>query len=468
MLHPSFRTTLLATVLLIAGALGAAAASGWVMLQDFARASRETGAAALDLSAAVQQIDERSLDMERSARQFVVLLEPALRDRYDDAHTQALVSLARIEAALPATPAIGQWRALASQMRSALVPAPTGAAEDGVALPAVGLSALNDIIATRVRQHIDARNAALLDTLDRSREQLAWQVLGAVSLALVLALAVGWWILRPLKNVERAIVRLGEGSLETPVAVSGPSDLRQLGERLEWLRQRLADLEAHRNRVLRHVSHELKTPLASLREGIALLQDGVLGRLNSEQMEVGGILDHNARALQERIEQLIGYNATQFDARHLELRATALRALARDVVADLKLQAQAKDVRLAVSGYAPPVRGDVAKLRIALCNLVTNGIAFSPHGGTVRLELSADDNTARIDCIDEGPGVAPEEVERIFEPFFRGSRRASRADKGNGLGLAIVREFVAAHGGSAIVVPAERGAHFRIELPHAV
>ncbi|MCP2821149.1 sensor histidine kinase, partial [Salmonella enterica subsp. enterica serovar Typhimurium] len=67
----------------------------------------------------------------------------------------------------------------------------------------------------------------------------------------------------------------------------------------------------------------------------------------------------------------------------------------------------------------------------------------------------------------EGPGVAPDETERIFEPFFRGSRRAPRPDKGNGLGLAIVREFIAAHGGRALVLPAERGAHFRIELPHA-
>jgi len=329
------------------------------------------------------------------------------------------------------------------------------------------LASVNDRLAAAVRSHIDQRNTTLLDTLERSRDRLALQMLAAVVLAMLLALAIGWWILRPLKHVERAITRLGEGSFALPVAVSGPADLRQLGDRLEWLRQRMAELETHRNRVLRHVSHELKTPLASLREGIALMQDGVLGGLNVEQLEVSRILDTNARALQERIEQLIGYNATQFDAQHLDLRPTALRALVRDVTADLKLQAKVKDVQINVSGYAPPVRGDAAKLRIALSNLISNGIAFSPHGGTVRLELSADEQIARIDCIDEGPGVAPDEVDRIFEPFFRGTRRAPRPDKGNGLGLAIVREFIAAHGGTACVMPAERGAHFRIELPHA-
>lgn len=464
MAHFSFRTTLLATVLLIASVLGAAAASGWMMLQDFAQASREGGVLALRLSAAVQQIDERTIDMTRSARQYAVLRDPTLRERFDDAHTQALAALGVIEAALPATPVIARWRELAGQMRAGLDPL---AADEAAAPPETELSGLNDLIAARVREHIDRHGAELLDTLDHSRDQLARHVLAAVMLALVLAFAAGWWILRPLKAVARAITRLGEGSYAAPVSVGGPADLRLLGERLEWLRQRLADLEAHRNRVLRHVSHELKTPLASLREGIALLQDGVLGRLNGEQLEVSGILDTNARALQERIEQLIGYNATQFDARHLELRPTALRALVREVTADLRLQARVKDVQLVVSGYAPPVRGDAAKLRIALSNLVTNGIAFSPHGGTVRLELSSSEQGTCIDCLDEGPGVAPEDVERIFEPFFCGSRRAPRPDKGNGLGLAIVREFIAAHGGRAIVMPSERGAHFRIELPHA-
>jgi two-component system sensor histidine kinase GlrK len=460
--HASFRTTLLLTVLLIAGSLGAAAASGWIMLQDFARASREAGSGALNLTSAMQQIDERSLDMMRSARQYAVLQDDALRRRYDEAQMQSLAALAAIEGTLPQIAAhAGEWRHTEAQLRAVF---DQTAAADAV-LP--DLATINDRLAARVREHLDGRNAALLDTLERSRDTLSRQVFAAIVLALLLALATGWWILRPLKRVEQAIARLGEGQFSTPVQVGGPADLRRLGEKLEWLRLRLADLEAHRNRVLRHVSHELKTPLASLREGIALLQDGVTGRLSDEQIEVSGILDANARALQERIEQLIGYNATQFDARHLELKPTALRALAREVAADLKLQAQAKDIRLDVSGYAPPVRGDAAKLRIALTNLLSNGIAFSPHGGTVRLELSTDGDTTRIDCIDEGPGVAPDETERIFEPFFRGSRRAPRPDKGNGLGLAIVREFIAAHGGRALVLPAERGAHFRIELPHA-
>ena len=260
--HASFRTTLLLTVLLIAGALGAAAASGWIMLQDFARASREAGSGALNLTSAMQQIDERSLDMARSARQYAVLRDDGLRLRYDEAQTQALASLATMTATLPQiAPHADTWRRTEAQLR-AVFDLPAEAAVDD-ALP--DLATINDRLAAGVREAIDGRNAALLDTLESSRDTLATQVLAAIALALLLAVATGWWILRPLKRVEQAIARLGEGQFSTPVQVGGPADLRRLGEKLEWLRLRLADLETHRNRVLRHVSHELKTPLASIR-----------------------------------------------------------------------------------------------------------------------------------------------------------------------------------------------------------
>ncbi len=493
MLRPSFRTTLLASYLVIVGVLGVAAASGWLSLEQFARSSREGGAVAVALSSAVQQLGERTVDMERSARQFLVLEDAVLHERFTAARTEAADALAQLEAALPgAGPIAHEWRTLAERTRSALAGVtgaapirtpspgmmPTGsrmATVDGatsaasathdVIAPLARLGELNDALGGRVREVIDGHNLDMLEALDRKREALAGQIVAAIMLALVLAALTGLWLLRPLRRIERAIAELGDNRFDAPIAVSGPSDLRQLGHRMDWLRLRLAELEANRNRVLRHVSHELKTPLASLREGVALLADGVLGRLSPEQREVTGILDHNARALQERIEQLLDYNAIQFDARRLELRPTALQALVHQVAAELQLQAQSRKVRVAVSGDAPPVAADAGKLRIALSNLLANAISFSPEGGEVRVEVSAQPGGARIDCRDDGPGVAPAEAERIFEPFFQGSRRTGRPGKGNGLGLAIVREFVTAHGGSVETMQASHGAHFRIELP---
>jgi len=116
------------------------------------------------------------------------------------------------------------------------------------------------------------------------------------------AVVMGWWLVRPVRHLEQAIVRLGASRFDEPVTVGGPADLRQLGKRVDWLRQRLAELEADRERALRHVSHELKTPLTALKEGVSLLREEVPGPLGEGQREVVDILQHTVRVLQEQIE----------------------------------------------------------------------------------------------------------------------------------------------------------------------
>ncbi len=501
----SFSHTLLASFLLIAAILGGAAVGGVLALEDFAARSRDRAADALDYTAAMQQLAERSVDMERSARQYLVLEDPVLRERFEQARSDSVAALERIGAigAPDISALIAEWLAAARAAAAVLdagAPAQDAPAEaapadatqadaartdatrtDATRTEAVQsdtartgaaqavlarLAPLNERLAAQIQAQIEGDAHQLLDELDGNRRALARQVFAALVLASVLAAATGWWVLRPLNRVEAAIEALGESRLDQPVKIGGPADLRRVGRRLDWLRLRLADLEANRARVLRHVSHELKTPLASVREGVALLEDGVVGALSPQQGEVVGILRHNAQALQERIEGLLGYNAAVFDARSLRRRPVALRELAESVVAEQRLTAQARGVRLAVAGDAARAEVDEEKLRIALGNLVANAVSFSPPGGEVAVTIAARPGRVDIDCTDQGPGVSPDEAERIFEPFFQGSRQPVLPRHGSGLGLSIVREFVAAHGGRVHLLSGEAGAHFRIELPH--
>lgn len=481
MLHLSFRSTLLFSFLLVAGTLAAAAASGWLGIEAIARTIQDGNRKALALSAAARQLGERTVDLERSARQYLVLGEPALATRFGSMLDDALAAIGVLESADPAFAAsTAEWRAGAQRIRARLDAAGAAPTDTDGSQADTGASSANDTdtdfaqltalsarLATEVERHLARQNQAVMDALDHERRAVATQILGALALAGALAAVSGWWLLRPLGRIEHAISELGENRLARRIHITGPADLRQLGERLDWLRLRLAELEANRNRVLRHVSHELKTPLASLREGVALLADGVLGRLNAEQREVAGILEHSARALQERIEQLLQYNASQFDARTLNLQPSALLPLLREVGGEYQLLTQARGVTLEFEGEAPIVPADVSKLRIAFSNLIANAIAFSPAGGRIRIEIGMSDDKVVIDCRDEGPGIEALELERIFEPFFQGSRSSPGATKGSGIGLAIVREFISAHHGSVRALPSEHGAHFRVELPHA-
>ena len=460
----SFRLTLLLGFLLVALLLGAAAWRGLRVLDDFAEQSRHGAALAVEVTAGIQQLAERSVDLERGARQYLVLQEPALQERFERIHAEAAKLLERLDRLDVAEISVANagWRSAANEASQALQ------AGDGEAtLTALArLGGQNVLLATAGRQWIDRHNTHLLQELESNRKHLLVQVLSAIAAALAIGAAIGWWLVRPIARLEDAIEQLGSSRFDQPIDIRGPVDLQRLGRRLDWLRQRLAQLEADRVRVLRHVSHELKTPLAAMREGVALLQEQVIGPLSEDQREVANILGHNTRALQRQIEDLLNYHATVFDAAHLVRRRVDLHELLQSVADTQRLQLQARALRVSISARRRQACLDPDKLSVALGNLLSNAIIFSVDGGEIRLLAAVVDELLVIDCIDAGPGVAEVDAERIFEPFVQGRQRPESAPPGSGVGLSIVRELVAAQGGRVFLVKSERGAHFRMELPY--
>ena len=463
----SFRQLLLVAFLLIAALLASASLQGLVTLERLMAQSLEGAERAVQATAAVQTLAERSVVMERAARQYLVLDDPALRDRFDAASREAAEVLAGLQRnQLP--PALAQaWRDAAEAIATRLHGPRTFARQREQDLTeAFGrLAAINDDAARQMQQLMQARTESLRAELEAGRLQLGRQVLAAIVLAVAMALAFGVWLARPLKRLEAAIAGLGANRLDEPIEIRGPADVRQLGRSLDALRIRLGELDSDKARFLRHISHELKTPLAALREGVALLEDGVTGELTPNQREVARILRQNTRALQSQIEDLLRFNAAVFEARVLQRRRVDLAALLERVVDDQRLQAQARQVQVTVAGGPVWVEVDPDKLATALGNLLSNALRFSPMGGTVQFELSQHAGAARIQIADAGPGVAPADRERVFEPFYRGERQPPEGMRGSGIGLSIVHEYVAAHGGRIELLPDGPGARFRIDLP---
>ena len=223
----SFRQLLLVAFLLIAVLLGAASLRALFALQDLTVQSRDNAARALDLSGAAQSLRERSLSMERAARQSLVLDDRVLRQRFDEARdaTAILARLARED--IPAAKA-QPWRAHLDTMLDLLTGPPDTALERERQLTQEfrELDGINTAIAKQVQQTIEQRNQALQDELETSRQHLAQQVPGAIVLAVLLALGFGVWLARPLKRLEHAIVGLGENRLDEPIDIRGPADVR--------------------------------------------------------------------------------------------------------------------------------------------------------------------------------------------------------------------------------------------------
>jgi two-component system, NtrC family, sensor histidine kinase GlrK len=317
-------------------------------------------------------------------------------------------------------------------------------------------------ISTRVA---DREVTSLRSHAESLQRRLVVLVLFSTAVALVIALALTRHIARPIGQLDAAIRQLGGADFAQPIAVHGPEDLKTLGERLDWLRRRLRELEDEKNRFLRHLSHELKTPLTALREGAELLHDEVGGPLSPPQRRVVGIMKDNSIKLQRLIEELLDYQRALHAAAALAPRQLALDALVREVARGHELAAQAKGQSMALELERVQVNADPDKLRSIVDNLIGNAVKFTPAGGKMSVHARAHGDHALIDVIDSGPGVPEEERDSIFDSFFRGRAKASARVEGSGLGLAIAREFVEAHGGRISVLAEARGAHFRVALP---
>jgi len=326
------------------------------------------------------------------------------------------------------------------------------------------IDSARDVLAINNRV-VDREVERLRQSAENVQRGIILLLIFSTAAALAIALALTRYIARPISEIDGAIRQLGGANFAQPISVRGPEDLRYLGRRLDWLRRRLEEFETQKNRFLRHVSHELKTPLTALREGAELLHDQVAGPLAPPQKQVVGIMRDNSVKLQRLIEELLDYQRALHAAASLEVKKVSLADLVHEAVQPHELAAQAKDLRLAIEAHATTVEADPDKLRSIVDNLISNAIKFTPPGGTITVRARAEGGEAIIDVVDTGPGIPAEERESIFNLFFRGRTKAESSVKGSGLGLAIARELVEAHGGHIAVVGGGRGGHFRVTLP---
>ncbi len=461
--------------LLIAGFLLVAAPLAIALMYSAWNTERLAGQAqnavfnAAQAARASRSLVNRISSIERIAQQYIVLADPELIADY----ARIRKSFKQVSDELSELPLDGEQLAALNRtieqeqklndLLLASVPGKRDAALVGkrasdLAESAYEVLAISYVIADREVERL--RVAA-----EGVRERMTLLLMVTVALAMMIALILTRVIARPIRELDAAIRQLGSADFSRPISVSGPDDLQDLGERLDWLRRRLTELEAQKNRFLRHVSHELKTPLTALREGAELLHDEIGGKLAPQQKRVVEIMRENSVKLQRMIEDLLDYQRALHAAATLERQPVALADLLRQVADAHLLEAQSKRQTVALDVPAASIEADEEKLRTVFDNLVGNALKFTPEGGTISLVLTEDAQSVCVAVSDTGPGVPHDERRSIFDTFFRGRTQGSGRIEGSGLGLAIAREFVQAHGGTIGVASDARGSRFSVVLP---
>ncbi|WP_428604234.1 ATP-binding protein [Sedimenticola sp.] len=417
---------------------------------------------------------ERLVSMERGIRQFQILQDPELLSVYR-LHHNAFVEVAQglrfddlsKDLRIPLEGLVAAEQGLFQHIQEKIGKARTSLTTDDLQGYVTLTLQARALLQTGGKQ-VGIEAEALSREASRVRgSMLRWAIL-ALPLALVLGLLFVYLLTRPIRHIERVISELGAGRFDQPVEIRGPSDLEALGHHLDWLRQRLRALEGEKQQFIRNISHELKTPLATLREGADLLEDEVVGELNPEQREIVQLMTIGTLQLNGLVENLLEFQRLANQRTLAEPSEFEWAQLLRKLLDDYRLLLKSKQLQIVDNLMTVTIQGDREAIRMALGNLLNNAIKFSPEGGRIRLSLSVEQGMGSFLIEDQGEGISMQDQPYVFEEFYQGTSSGRSSVKGSGLGLALVHDTVLRHRGGISLLPATEaypGARICMELP---
>ena len=215
------------------------------------------------------------------------------------------------------------------------------------------------------------------------------------------------------------------------------------------------------------ITHELRTPLAAIRSAGQNLADGVVAEPERVR-RYGALVEREGRRLSELIEQTLEHAGIEARREERPFEAVGVARVLDEAIAACRPLAAENGATFErdIPADLPPVSGNPSALRTLFENLVSNAVKYGGRGGKVEIRARSDGRRVEVSVSDSGPGIAPDDLPRIFEPFYRGARVASGSISGSGLGLSLVARIAESHGGSVRVENADGGgARFHVTLP---
>jgi two-component system sensor histidine kinase GlrK len=309
------------------------------------------------------------------------------------------------------------------------------------------------------------------DNIKKSADKVSTMLVNSLiiipMIIIIAAIFVGL-ISKPLRRLTEQIKTLESGKFTQPIVSNGSSEVLEIADALEMMRTRLQALELQKTSFIRHISHELKTPLAAIRVGIELLSDSSVGQLNNEQQEVCNIIRNSVNRLQQLIEDLLDFNIVLDSTSLQNGEPIMLTSLINKVLAERQLDLKHKEITLIQE------LGDISlvcnnkQLEVIVDNLLSNAIKFSPEKGTITINAQLDNEDIYLKISDQGKGISPEVQAKIFEAFYQGEAPVNSQIKSSGLGLTIVKELIMRLNGEIMVESSTTQPHgttFIVKLP---
>jgi signal transduction histidine kinase len=289
------------------------------------------------------------------------------------------------------------------------------------------------------------------EALQATRQRIALATALCVIFGVMGAVLMAYAIFRPILPLREGAHKIGSGDLGHRIRIVSHDELGELARDFNAMATKLQELDQLKQDFVSNVTHELRSPLTSLRGYVEFLLKEGAGPLNDEQRESLIVAKNNAMRLARFIDNLL--DVAKIESRKVELHREEvdLHPVAEEVSVVFRPQAEEKKISLEnkISASLPHVWADSDKTTEILTNLVSNAVKFTPEGGSIRMEAAEDGDAVHVKVRDTGSGIPPESLESVFNKFEQVKPTAglARKTKGTGLGLTIVKGFVEAHGG---------------------
>jgi two-component system, NtrC family, sensor histidine kinase GlrK len=273
---------------------------------------------------------------------------------------------------------------------------------------------------------------------------------------MIFAILIARSIYLPLRRLKDATHYIARGDFSKKINIARQDEIGDLSDSFNMMCDRLLELDRLKSDFISNITHDLKTPLASITEANQLMLDGAAGDTTQQQQRLLGIIREDSARLTRLISSVIDLAKMESGILNYDLLPADICMLTLEAVESVRFLASSKNIAIAFQPdkSLPQLLIDDDKMRQALINLLSNAIKFTPAGGTVTVSIARTDKhpaefasrqAAMISITDTGVGIVDADLPRVFEKFFRGS--AGSVGKGSGLGLTIAHHIVQAHGG---------------------
>lgn len=293
----------------------------------------------------------------------------------------------------------------------------------------------------------------------------SWGLL--LSIGFATYLLVAFRINRSFQKLLADVKTLQSDRNDQAILIEGPADVSNISASLENLRLQIHNDQQQQQAYIRHISHEIKTPLTSIKEAATLLSEDLIGPMNSEQKEVSNILLKSSNELQNAVENLLNYNSISASSHELNRSTIELSELVQIAIEKHELIVKQKNLKVMLDLEKIMASVDNLKIVTVFENLISNAIKHTPKNGNIEIWLRKQkDNNIEFRVEDTGPGIAKAEQKSIFDPFFVGQRAEYSTLKGTGLGLSIAKQYVLEHQGEINYIDRKHGAVFQVLFPN--